>query len=115
MLWFWDPGSSESIRQMKDLASICEEYSPQGFRLITIALDDDIGKISRFHQHNQMNWAAAAEPLSASAVQVLGITRGPHIIMLDENNRILVREDEFPGKNELRDLIETRFDRQQEM
>lgn len=106
MIWFWDMNQPAGTQLMKDLAAVQDRFESEGLRIVTVALGDDSERVDRFHQHHGLNWTAAVEPLSASSVQVLGITSAPHLILLDRSNRVLFRLDEYLDHDDLKELAE---------
>jgi hypothetical protein len=97
ILYFWSVEDAASREHIPLLQKLHHRYGEMGLVIHTIAVDKNRDRVKRYHRQNHLPWKGGLEPISSSVIQVLGITKVPHTIILNNENRILVFEERFLG------------------
>lgn len=98
IFYFWSFDDPEFQEKFDLLELLNQQFSERGLVIIPIALDEDRSRVQRFHKLRNHPWRAGVERITNPQIQVLGITKTPHIIFLDGNNRVL-----YHGESILKD------------
>ncbi|MCC5906635.1 MAG: hypothetical protein JJU13_10530 [Balneolaceae bacterium] len=106
ILYFWSVNNTISREKVDLLENLYEEFAELGLTIYTIALDGNRERVQRFHEHRNLPWQGGFEQFSSSAIQVLGITEVPHTIILNNENRILVFDEEFLADEDVIESID---------
>jgi putative lipoprotein/thioderoxin len=99
---FWASWCSPCRAMIPELKKMYEEFHDHGFEIVSISLDDKKGYWLKALEDEKMPWTQGSDLKGAGAdsplVKSYGFLGVPYLVLVDEDNRILVRAS---GANEL--------------
>jgi thiol-disulfide isomerase/thioredoxin len=102
---FWATWCPYCRHEMPAMESFYRDYQAQGFEIVALSQDDDLGKVAAFMGKEGYHFPVALEPAGASAA-FGGVNRLPTSFVIDKQGRLRKKISGQVHYARLKDLVE---------
>jgi len=107
LLDFWGTWCSPCVKSIPELIELQSQFADKKLVIVSVAVDSDKEKVSRFIKKHNMNSIQLFEKRGSSDLtKRLKITTYPTLILLDKNGKIIARNEDLEA---IRNIIENKI------